>query len=153
MASQLDFYNTFYALQWQGLNLATATVRVMLLTSEYTFDATHAHVAEVLGEGTSPEVPDGDGYTTGGLTLQNTSLTVLDTPRRTVFDADDPTWTALTATFRYAVFYLQGTVAEIVQPVLCCVLLDDTPADIVVTAVDYKLELNAAGLFTVKLAT
>ena len=147
MASVLTFYDSFYFLQWRGLNLATSTVRAMLLTDGYTFDAAHESVADVLGEGESPEVPDGDGYTTGGLTLQNTSLTVETDPLRTVFDADDPIWEGLTATFRFALFYINGTVAEIVQPVLACVLLDDTPADIVVNDIDYKLELHPSGLF------
>lgn len=146
MAATLSFYNQFYAMQWCGLDFDSETIKVMLLDSTYTFDATDADTSDVLGAGTSPEVPNGDGYTTGGETVGNTE--VVATGTSTALMGDDVTWTELTATFRYAVYYIDGEVGGVTDPVLCCVLLDSTPANIVVSGVDYTLLHSTSGIFT-----
>jgi hypothetical protein len=151
MASELSFYDVFYALQWSGLDLGSETVKVILVKSDYTFDAQHETYAEVLASGTLLEVANGSGYATGGETIGSAAVTV-ETGPLTVFSGDDVTWTALTATFRYAIYYIDGTVGGYTDPVLCCVLLDDTPADIVCSAVDYQLIHSESGIFTIGLA-
>lgn len=151
MPAQMFFYDNYYDLQWGAMNLKTADIRVMLVTSDYTFDASHETIAAVLGS-PSCEVAaiasPSNGYTTGGELLANGAVTVVASPKTTQYDADDVVWTALDATFRYAIYYIDGEVEGITDPPLCCVLLDNTPADIVVSGVDYKLQHSANGLFT-----
>ena len=148
MASEMMFYDNFYDLQWGALNLKTATINVCLVKSTYTFDATDTQLADVLGAESVNEVANGSGYTSGGETLTAQAVTVETTPKRTKFTAANATWTALTATFRYAVFYVSGTVESLVNPPLCAVLLDTTPADISIAGTDYTLMMSANGIFT-----
>lgn len=151
MASSLYFYDSFYALQWAGLNMGTSTVKVMLVQNDYTFSASHEDTTDVLAAGT--EVANGNGYTTGGVTLTGTAVTVNASPKYTKFDADDAQWASLTATFRYAIVYISGTVGGITNPVLACVLLDNTPADITVSGVPYTLINSTNGVFQSGLAS
>ena len=129
------------------INLFSDTLKVALVSSAYTPDLSGD---EVWGDVSSYEVASGDGYTTGGATLASKTLT-RDT-WKTTFDAGDVTWTSLTKTFRYAVIYKSGTVADpqggadIVNPLFAYVLLDDTPADIVVAGVDYVLQWSSLGI-------
>lgn len=96
------------------------------------------------------EVIDGDGYTTGGATLANKTLT--RSTWKTTFDADNVTFTALTKTFRYGVLYVSGTKTnpdggpDIVNPLYAYVLFDDTPADIVVSGTDYVVQWSSLGI-------
>lgn len=148
MASELYFYDTFYQLQWVGLNLDTASIRAALLTSDYTFDAAHANYAAVLASGVDLELATGNGYTQGGALIGNTAVNVNASPRMTVLTGDNVTWSALTATFRWALYYVDGVNAGVTDPVLACVLLDNTPANIVVSGVDYMLLHSTYGIFT-----
>ncbi len=148
MASELSFYDTFLTLQWAGLDLDGADVRVALLTDDYTFDAEHADYAAVLASGVDLELTTGDGYTAGGALIGDTGVTVESDPKRTVFSGDNVTWSALTATFRYALYYIDGEQGGITDPVLCCVLLDNTPANIVVSGIDYMLLHAESGIFS-----
>lgn len=150
MAAELYFYDTFFRIQWKGMDLSSDTVKALLVTSSYTFDASHQDLETVLGS-PSCEVeevasPD-NGYTAGGETLTGCTVTNETSPQKTIFDADDVEWAALTATFRYAIYYISGTIDTLLNPVLCCVLLDNTPADIVQSGTAYKLEHNASGVF------
>ena len=82
------------------IDYLTDTIKVMLCTSSYTpSQDTHETKADVTNEVT------GDGYTAGGATLANKTLSY-DAPSNTVkFDADDVEWTDSTITARYAVIY------------------------------------------------
>lgn len=96
------------------------------------------------------EVGAGDGYTAGGATLAGQTLTRASW--KTTFDANDITWVSLTKTFRYGVLYVSGTKTDpeggpdIVNPVYAYVLFDDTPADIVVSGVDYTVQWSSLGI-------
>ena len=92
--------------------------------------------------GVTNEHANGNGYTTGGASVD---LTLSGTTTVTVDIATDPVWTAsggdLTA--RFAAIY------EVGGDVLCFCLLDDTPAD--VTATDgntLTVAAHASGVFT-----
>lgn len=109
-------YNTFLKTQMNGgndttglsvsnaarvIDFDTDTIKIMLCTSSYSPDAVaHACVNSVTNE------VSGTGYTSGGITLTNTSLTL--SGGTVTFDADDVTWFESVGGFndaRYAVIY------------------------------------------------
>lgn len=92
--------------------------------------------------GVSNEHANGNGYTTGGISI---TLTLSGTTTVTVDIDTDPVWTASggSITARFAAIY------EVSGNVLVYCLLDDTPAD--VTATDgntLTVAANASGVFT-----
>jgi hypothetical protein len=124
---------------------------VMLVTSAYAFDAAHETLADIISS-PSAEVAavasPSNGYTTGGKALQNVAFSHSDSPPLATLDADSPVWTNLTATFRYAVVYFGNDGTDTAAKLLNCTLLDNTPADRVISGVDYTLNVNASGLLT-----
>jgi hypothetical protein len=83
-----------------NIDLDTDTIKVMLTTSAYTPDQdSHEFKSSVTNE------VSGTGYTAGGATLANKSVTQDNTDNEGVFDADDVTWASSTITARYAVIY------------------------------------------------
>lgn len=121
-----------------AIDIDTDTIKCALVTSAYTPSAAHTQWADV----SANEVATGDGYTTGGVTLTGVTVT------NTAIDCADPSWAGLTKTFRYAVFYKSGSGGGLTNPLIGWSLLDDTPADIVISASTYTLIINASGLFT-----
>ena len=94
-------YNSFKnAIMGGGINLSADTVKVALVsayTPDIDNDTTYADITgEVIGS---------TGYTTGGETLTNLSLTQDNTDNEGVWDADDVTWTTSTITASAAVIY------------------------------------------------
>lgn len=91
-----------------AIDLDTDTIKVALVTSSYTPNAdTHEDMADITNEVT------GTGYTAGGATLANKTVTADTTDDEGVFDADDVTWTNSTITARGAVVYKStGTAAN-----------------------------------------
>jgi hypothetical protein len=92
--------------------------------------------------GLTNEHANGNGYTTGGISVD---LTVAGTTTVTVDIATDPVWTASGGSIvaRFAVIY------EVGGNVLCYALLDSTPAN--VTATDgntLTVAAHASGVFT-----
>ena len=118
-------------------------LRLALVTSAYTFAATHTLWSDASGS----EVATGAGYTTGGATIAGEVLSL--STSQTMLDATDVTWAALTKTFRRAVCYASGTVIALTNPLLFSVLFNDAPADIVIAAVDYSVRWNDSGMITV----
>lgn len=77
------------------------TIKVALLSSSYTPNQdTHDYWDDV-----SAYEVSGSGYTAGGATLANKSVTYNSSTNVTKFDADDVSWTSSTITARYAVIY------------------------------------------------
>lgn len=101
MASAL--YNSFKKKIMDGsIDLDTDTIKIALCTSSYTPDIdTHDFFDDITNE-----LSTASGYTSGGASLANKSITVDTTNDLAYFDADDTTWTATgTLTFRYAIIY------------------------------------------------
>ena len=122
----------------------TDTIKAALVTSSYIFDAADTVWADV----SANEVATGSGYTTGG-------VTVTGSVSSTAIDVTDPAWTALTKTFAYLVFYKSGTANSVVNPLICCVVLDDdagTPQDVVIAASDYTVPISSSGLISLSVA-
>lgn len=89
------------------------------------------------------EVANGNGYTTGGSTISNSTL-VLSGDECT-WDFDDVLFTSLTKTMRYAFIYSNKTVGAIVNPLIAYILLNTTPANVTVMDVDYIINLSSSG--------
>lgn len=81
---------------------STDTIKCALFTSSLTPNIdTQVYYSDIIANEIS-----GTGYTAGGVTLTGKTLTQNNTTDRGVFDANDPTWTVLTAPdIRYAVLY------------------------------------------------
>lgn len=93
--------------------------------------------------GLTNEHANANGYTTGGISLGQLSLS--GTTTVTVDETTDPVWTASGGSIvaRYAVIYESG------GRVLCYCLLDNTPADVTVTTGNtLTVAFNASGIFT-----
>jgi len=99
----------------------------------------------IWGDVSGNEVATGSGYTTDGETLANSAITYSGDESK--WDADDVTWSALTKTMRFAHIYKLGTANGIVNPLVGYILLDDTPADVVVSGVDFTVNFNSDGIY------
>lgn len=132
-------YNSFKKNIMNGaIDLDTDTIKVALVTSSYTPNAdTHEDMADVTGE-----VANGNGYTTGGATLANKTVTADTTDDEGVFDANDVTWSTSTITARGAVVYKStGTAAN---DLLICYF--DFGADKSSSAGNFTITWNAEGI-------
>ncbi|QAY10954.1 hypothetical protein SEA_POLLYWOG_24 [Mycobacterium phage Pollywog] len=103
-------------------DLDSDTFKVALVTSSSNIGASSTTWAGVTGE-----VSNGNGYTTGGVSV---TLTLTGTTSVAVSFATNPVWTASGSgiTARWAVLY------EVGGNVLAYVLLDATPADVSVAS-------------------
>lgn len=88
MAVTFSLYNHTRARFASGANAVGDTYKVKLLTAA-TFNATHTTLAATGGT----EHANANGYTTGGATLSNVTVTTTNT-NEAKFDADDVIWTA-----------------------------------------------------------
>jgi len=94
------YNNAKEALLNADIDLTSDTIKCML-TSGHTVDIDNdAYYSDV----SSDEV-SGTGYTAGGATLANKSVTQDDTNDKAVFDADDVTWSSSTITADGAILY------------------------------------------------
>lgn len=122
------------------IDLDTDTFRAMAVRSSYVPDYdTHDFRDDV----TAAEVANGNGYTTGGVTLTNVTVSFDAASDEVRFDCDDIAWT-LTAstTFRYIVLYKSRGGAASADELL--LLVDLGGNQTYSTAVSFPL--NAAGL-------
>ena len=79
------------------LDMEADVIKVILLNNTHTFTATDNLLTDVNANEVS-----GTGYTAGGVTLANKSITQAAS---TKFDADDSEWTTATFTAYHAVIY------------------------------------------------
>ena len=94
---------------------------------------------------TATEVANGNGYTTGGATLANKSITYDSGTNVIKLDADDVTWAAATITARYAVMY----VATGVDGTSVLIGYIDFGQDMSSSNGDFKITWDAAGIATI----
>lgn len=114
----------------------TDSLKVCLATSASNIGAASTTYAALTGE-----VANGNGYTTGGVAVTGT---LSGTTTVTADFASDPSWTASGAGIvcRYAVLY------EVGGDIIAYSLLDNTPADITVTAGNPLNLTTPSGVFT-----
>lgn len=91
------------------------------------------------------EVADGDGYTTGGLTLS--SRTASRTYSTSYFDAADMVFSSLTKTCRFGAIYNTGLTGD---ELVGYILFDEDFLDVTVSGVDFETKLSSLGLFVVR---
>lgn len=117
------------------------TIKVMLCTSTYTPNQdTHVFKSDVTNE------VSGTGYTAGGATLANKTITYTGATNVIMLDADDTSWTTATITARYAVIYDSTPATDAARPLLGYI---DFGADVVSTAGTFQITWDAAGIFTI----
>ena len=97
------------------IDFDTDTIKVALLTNAYTPDQdAHNYFDDVVAH----EVSGATGYTAGGATLANKSVTYTGATNTLVLDADDVTWAASTITARYAVVYDASPATNATRPLI-----------------------------------
>jgi len=134
MATTITAYDHLWKLlNTGGIDLDTDTLKVALVTSSYTPNTAHDEWADV----SANEVATGSGYTTGGATLASPVVT------NSNIDYADTVWTSLTKTFRYAVIYKSGSGGGLTNPLICYLLLDTTPADVISSGSNYTIQWNS----------
>lgn len=132
-------YNSFKRDVMNGsIDLDTDTVKVMLVTSAYTPDQdAHDKRDDVTNE------VSGAGYTAGGATLANKTVTADNTDNEGVFDADDVSWASSTITARGAVLYKARGGAASADELIAYI---DFGSDIVSTGGTFLITWNAEGI-------
>ena len=150
MTSVFVLYDNFRENIAKGIvDLAGDTIKLALVTGDYSPDAAHSVLADVTAS-PSPEVPEGgspdSGYDTGGATL--TGSTVAHDNAVATWDADNVSWASLNATFRYGVLYVEKTVGSIVNPLIGYILFDNTPGDIVKVGETMEVVWAPTGILT-----
>lgn len=99
-----------------AINLASDTIKLMLLTSSYTPDIdANVFISDI----SANEVAASGSYSAGGVTLTKSSSTD-DTDDEGVFDATDVSITTATITARYAAIY-KDTGTPATSPVICVI--------------------------------
>jgi hypothetical protein len=117
------------------------TIKVMLCTSTYTPDQdTHQYKSSVTNEVT------GTGYTAGGATLSNCTITYTGGSNTLKLDADDVSWAASTITARYAVIYDSTPATDATRPLIALI---DFGADMSSTSGAFTITFDANGIATV----
>lgn len=132
-------------------DLTGATVKIALVSSSYTPDATNTGHS-LWSEVSANEIANGNGYTTGGATLATD--TVSTTTNGWKYDSDDPAWTAsggAIPAWRYAVMYVSGSLWGKTNPLIGYFLGDTTPADVPATSDGNPLTITVptAGWFDI----
>ena len=121
-----------------GIDYAVDTIMVALVTSGYTYSATHEFFSDITSEVV------GTAYVAGGATM-TTPTQAWDAGTTTEkFSFDDVVWATATFTARGAVVY-KSTGTSTTSPLLGFV---DFGADQNPVATNFTLHVNAAGLLT-----
>lgn len=142
-ANAWEFYNSFKEYMGDGtidMDDNAGTFTVALVTSAYTFAATHTQRSDF-----SANEVSGSGYATYSLTV-----TWVESAGTVTWDSDDATFTASggSITARRAIIYDDSTTTP-VDALVCSSLLDNTPADVSVTDGNtLTVAMAGTGIFT-----
>lgn len=88
----------------------------------------------------------GTGYTTGGLTLTN--VTVTRNGDAYMIDANDAVWAGATFNARYAALYKNGTANSVENALMGIFELDESHADVGASSSSFTIQWNDNGIFT-----
>lgn len=137
------FYNNYYEELGKGnIDYSTDTFKLMLMTTSYTPNIdTEAFRSDLSGEAS------GTGYTAGGQTVDNVTITQDNTNDRAVVDFDAEVFSTVTlSNVDGAVLYKSTGVAS--TDVLIC-YIDFTEGSQQVTANDFTVTPPAEGVLTI----
>ncbi len=146
----LVIYDSFRG--WIGdgtFDMNSNTFKAALVTSSYTPAQT---TDQLWGDSgiSSNEVANGNGYTTGGVTLTSPTFNV--TASVAAFKSStNPSWTGASSGFvaRYLVIYASGTLNGHLNPLVGYMLLDSAPANVsFAVGNSVTITWNASGIFT-----
>lgn len=136
------FGNAFLKMLNKEIDWDSDTIKVSLHTSAYTPDQdAHDYQNDLTNE-----VANGNGYTTGGATLANKTITYTGATNVVKLDADDVSWAASTITARYAVIYDASPGTAATNPLLGYI---DFGQDIVSTGGAFTVTWDSAGILTI----
>lgn len=127
------------------IDLLNDTIKVQLHTSTYSPDQDVHDFADDL----TNEVANGNGYTTGGVTLGSKTLTYAGAGNVITFDAADSVWTGLNVTFRTAVIIDTSPGTAATNPLIA---YENSDVDISPGGADYTIVWNASGIATITVA-
>lgn len=132
-------YNSFKRDLMNGaIDLDTDTLKVMLVTSAYTPNIdSHTKRSDITNE------VSGTGYSAGGATLANKTVSADNTDDEGVMDCDDITWTSSTITARGAVIYKSRGGASSADELIGYI---DFGSDQVSSSGNFTITVNAEGL-------
>lgn len=132
-------------------DLTGATIKMLLTTSTYVPNTTNAGDSALAN--VTNELANGNGYTTGGVTLSSPTVATFSTTGYK-FSTGAATWTASGTgipAWRNAVLYVSGSLWGITSPLLAYSIGDSTPADVPITQPGNTLQINcpANGWFNI----
>jgi hypothetical protein len=148
MAVTAFWYGLALKGQWSAtagnrVDYLTDTIKCALATSTYTPNQdTHDFFDDVTNE------VSGTGYTAGGVTLANKTLTYDTASNETRLDADDAAWTSSSFTARYAVVY-KSTGTASTSPLMGYV---NFGGDQTVSTGNFTIQWDATGVLKVTAA-
>lgn len=126
MAVTVNGYNSYFGkIQDGSIDLDTDTIKVVLVTSAYTFNSdTHTQYSHITNQ-----VANGNGYTTGGATLANKAIAVDNAANLAKFTANNVVWNDSTISAAGAILYKYidnaGSPAA-ASPLICFVAFGET---------------------------
>jgi hypothetical protein len=124
------------------MDISADTIRVTLHTSAYTFSQdTHNFFDDV----SASELPNGSGYTQGGITLAGKTLTLDASFNGPLFDANDISWPTFTATARHAIGS-KWTGSAATSPLIFDY---DFQTDVAPSGATFQIQWNPAGIFVI----
>jgi len=135
MAITFTKYDSYKNDLLQGnIDLDSDTLKVALVTSDYTFSAAHNFFDDITGELSAT-----GGYTAGGATIASPTIS------SGAFDAADTSWSSATFTTAGGVVY-KSTGTAGTSPLIGFINFDgnQSPAD-----QTFKIVWNAAGIITI----
>ena len=130
-------YNQFKSKLMTGaydLGASGDTIKVALMNNSHAFTAENDTFANV-----SANQITGTGYTSGGATLANKSVSIDDSDDEGVFDADDVSWTSASLTAYHAVLYDVTASNELILSI-------DFGGAQTVTSGTFTIQWNAEGI-------
>lgn len=141
----VNYYNPYFVELSSGTfdhSSGGSSLKVMLTTSSYTFSKLHDFRNDITNEVT------GTGYSAGGETLANQTVTQDDSNDQADMDFDDVEWASSTITARHAIFY--KNVGSAATDNLWCDV--DFEADFSSAATTFRIEIDAGGFQSLEAA-
>jgi hypothetical protein len=118
------------------VDLDTDTIKLMLLSSSATPNVdVHVYIEDLEGDEVS-----GSGYSAGGETVSNISISYISGSNTCKFDADDVVFSAVTISTRYGVLYDEDS-----SVIIAYLDFDSEQSP---SASDFTVSFNADGMFT-----